>query len=106
MDVSGIASGALAAVLPYLTDPTVLMSIIIVASVLASLMGKLSWKITGMVLIIGAVYSKLAEVFGPEAAAAIVVSDIVSFTIGQLLQAFKQKFIYQPMRSAISEEKW
>jgi len=91
---------------PYLSDPTVLMSLIIIVAVFASLSGRLPWKYTGLILILGAVFSKLSEVFGPEAAATIIVSNIVSFTVGRIVQAFKQKFIYAPVKRTFKDENW
>lgn len=105
LDVSETFASVFDAVAPYLADPTILMSLIIVAAIFASLTGKLSWRYTGLILIIGAIYSKLAEIFGPEAAATIIVSNVVSFTVGQIIQAFRQKFIYQPFKQAFQDER-
>jgi len=85
--------GVLAASLLHgLSDPTVLMSLIVASSLLGSLAGKIPWKYTGIILILGALYAKLAEIFGPEAAAALIASNIASFAIGRLVSGLRQKF--------------
>ena len=91
------------AVAPYLTDPTFLMTIIIAGAILLSLMGKLPWKTTGLVLLIGAVYAKLAQTYGPEVAVTIIVSNVVSYTVGQLVSTLRQKLIVKPMDEAFKD---
>ncbi|HID09042.1 TPA: hypothetical protein EYP13_02335 [Candidatus Micrarchaeota archaeon] len=106
MDIAALAAAVFDGLYPYLSDPTVLMTIIIVTSVLASLSGRLPWKITGLILILGAVYAKLSEIFGPEAAATIIVSNVVSFTVGRIVQTFKQKFVYEPVKRTFHDDRW
>jgi len=90
--------------LPYLTDPTFLMTLIIAGSIALSVMGKLPWKTTGVILLIGALYAKLAEMYGPQVATTIIVSNVISYVVGSLVQSLKQKVIYQPMKSAFEED--
>lgn len=77
-------------VLPVLADPTVLMTLIIVASVFGSLKGWIPWRVTGLILFLGAVYAQLAEIFGPETAAAMIASNAISFVFGRFWQMLKQ----------------
>lgn len=103
MDMVGTLTEAFQAVYPYLSDPTILMSLIISISTLASLSGKLSWRYTGLIMILGAVYAQLAQIFGPEAAAAMIASNIVSFVVGKVYQSIKQSVM--PDLDTILKEK-
>lgn len=98
-----MVESALSAVAPYFTDPTFLMTLVIAGSMLLAIMGKLSWRLTGIILLLGAVYSKLAETFGPEAAVTIIVSNVITYLVSQLLASLKQKVIYKPIDSALQE---
>ena len=87
----------LASLLPvfqkYFMDPTFLMTLIVVSSILASLRGLMSWRTTGIILLLGAAYSQLAQVFGPYAAATTIASSVVSFVMGKLWAEFKRSFL-------------
>lgn len=99
-----VFESAFSAVAPYFTDPTFLMTLVIAGSMLLAILGKLSWRLTGIILLLGAIYSKLAETFGPEAAVTIIVSNVVTYLVSQLLASFKQKVIYQPIDQALKEK--
>ncbi len=104
MSADAVVSAVIGMVSPYLTDPTFLMTMIIAGSVLLSLMGRLPWRVTGLVLLIGAVYAKLAQTYGPDVAATLIVSNVVSYTVGQFVSALRQKFIVKPLDEAFRGE--
>ena len=75
--------------LHLLSDPTVLMSLTIIGSMLGSLKGVISWRTTGMIMLLGAAYSQLAQIFDPYAAASIITSSVVSFVFGKMWAELK-----------------
>lgn len=93
MDINSTLMNMLHVAQPYLTDPTFLMTMIVVSSILASLRGLMSWRLTGVILLLGAAYSQLAQVFGPYAAATTIASSVVSFVLGKLWAEFKRSLV-------------
>ena len=93
MDINSTLMNMLNVAQPYLTDPTFLMTMIVVSSILASLRGLMSWRLTGVILLLGAAYSQLAQVFGPYAAATTIASSVVSFVLGKLWAEFKRSLV-------------
>jgi len=104
MSAEAVVATVVDVLAPYFTDPTFLMTTIIAGSILLSLMGRLPWKTTGLVLLIGAVYAKLAQTYDPEVAVTIIVSNVVSYTVGQFVSTLRQKFIVKSMDEAFREE--
>ena len=97
MDASAILN-VLHVLQPYLTDPTFLMTIIVAASILAAIKGLMSWRLTGVILLLGAAYSQLAQVFGPYAAATTIASSVVSFVMGKIWAELKREVLGEEER--------
>jgi len=67
-----------------LSDPRIGFGLAMVLSTLGSIKGYVPWKWTGALYLLGGAFYYLSSVFGPEAAAAMIISNIVSYMLGQI----------------------
>ena len=87
-----------------LSDPNIGFGLAIVLATLGSIKGVVPWKYTGILYVFGGVFYYLSSVFGPQAAASIIVSNIIGYLFGTL----KTELKYRTMRAidnTFSEQK-
>jgi len=79
--------------LTLLSDPRIGFGLAMVLSTLGSIKGYIPWKWTGALYVLGGAFYYLSAIFGPEAAAAMIISNIVSYMAGQIKASIKQMLI-------------